>query len=204
MKGRTQGRTQTFDCAQGERGSALQVILAVLGGLLVLVVIVVLVVVWAVRHYVQVEVQRSGDVERVHIRTPVGDLDVVKATDVARRLRLPIYPGAEPEDESGSVRLRGRLWDEEGGLDITAATFRTTDSLTKVDAWYRERLGPDFERRKGKISGGDRDWKIRVEPGGDDILYSREREGHVRCVALKREDGDVKITLCEIAEARHL
>lgn len=130
-----------------------------------------------------------------------------KAEDVASELKLPIYPGAVSDDDSASVRLRGRLWGKEGGLDVVAAEFRTDDAFDTVDAWYQKQLGPEFTREKGHIRGGDRrggdsDWKIRVEPGGDDVLFSHQREGRLRGVALKREFGRIKIGLFEITEAR--
>lgn len=189
---------------RGERGGAGQVILIIIGGLVLLAVLAVLVGLWAVKQYVQVEVSRSGGAKRVSIRTPVGDLEIRKAEDVAAELKLPIYPGAVSDDESASVRLRGRLWEEEGGLDVVAASFRTSDDFDQVDAWYQKQLGPDFTREKGHIRGGDHrggdsDWKIRVEPGGDDVLYSRQREGGVRGVALRRRFGHVRIGLFEVS-----
>lgn len=190
-----------------ERGGALQVILAVIGGLVVLAVLAVLVGLWAVKHYVQVEVDRSGDTKRVAVRTPIGDIEVQKAEEIAAQLKLPVYPGAEPADEGASVRLRGRLWAKEGGIDVVAAEFRTGDPFDDVDAWYGKELGAQFTRKKGRIVGGDdrgddHGWRLRVEPGGNDVVYSQEREGRLRGVVLKRHHGDVKIGLFDVAEAR--
>lgn len=191
-----------------ERGGALKVILAIIGGLILVCLLAAVVAVWAVRHYVKVEVERAGDVEKVQIRTPIGDLEVSKAEDAAKELRLPVYPGAEAGDDSGSVRLRGRLWEDEGGLNIVAAEFRTGADFDDVDAWYRQQLGPDFTRQKGRIGGRDEDerddsrWKSIVKPGGDDVIYSREQEGRLRGVALGHEAGDTTIGLFEITQAR--
>ncbi|MFQ5777122.1 MAG: hypothetical protein ACE5IP_03855 [Terriglobia bacterium] len=196
---------------RGERGGALQVTLAILGGLVVLACLVVLVAIWAVNRYVKIEVQQEGGEKHVSISTPFGDLEVDQAEDAARRLKLPVYPGATPKEDSVAVRLRGYLGKQEGGLDITAAQFRSDDEFARVDAWYRERLGQEFERREGRIAGADHDgdidlgddWKIRIEPGGDDVLYSHEREGRTRGVALQHEHGRVEITLFDLAEARY-
>lgn len=190
-----------------ERGGALQVSLAIIGGLVVLAVLAVLVGLWAVKHYVQVEVERSGDTKRVTVRTPIGDIEVQKAEDVAAQLKLPVYPGAEPADQGASVRLRGRLGEKEGGLDVLAAEFRTGDPFDDVDAWYGKELGAEFTRKKGRIVGGDdrgddRKWRIQVEPGGNDVVYSQEREGRLRGVVLKRHHGEVKIGLFDVLEAR--
>jgi hypothetical protein len=187
-----------------ERGGALKIILGIIGGLILLCVVAAVVAVWAVRHYVKVEVERAGDVEKVQIRTPIGDLEVSKDEDAAKELRLPVYPGAVAGDGSASVRLRGRLWEDEGGLNVLTAEFRTEADFDDVDAWYRQQLGPDFTRQRGRIGGVDSDgpWKITVEPGGDDVIYSREQEGRLRGVALGREAGDTTINLFDIGEAR--
>lgn len=210
MNGRLRDYRQWVGFPQGERGNALQVVLAIIGGLVVLALLAVLIGLWVVKRYVQVEVERKGDVERVEIRTPIGDLEVQKAEEIAQKLRLPVYPGAVPDEEGASVRLRGRLWEEEGGFDVTAAAFYTDDSMEKVDAWYGEQLGPEFKREEGRIGGGHRGedtrdrghWKIHVEADGDDVLYSVDREGRLRGVALRREGGGVKIGLFDIWEAR--
>ena len=188
-----------------ERGGTLQVILAIIGGLLVLSVLVTMVTLWALHHYMQIDVQRSGGAKEVSIRTPVGSIEVRKAADVVQQLKLPVYPGATPEDESASVRLRGRLGEAEGGLDIVAAKFTTSDDFDKVDAWYRQQLGPEFTREKGRIKGteGSSDWKITVEPGGDDVLYSQSREGRVRGVVLKHQWTRHEIALFDVAQTSH-
>jgi hypothetical protein len=191
-----------------ERGGALKIVLAIIAGLIVVCVLAAVVAVWAVRHYVKVDVERSGDVEKVQIRTPIGELEVSKAEDAAKELRLPVYPGAVAGGESASLSFRGRLWQEEGGMNIAAAEFRTEADFDDVDAWYREQLGADFIRQKGRIGGGDDDerddsrWEGIVEPGGNDVIYTREQEGRLRGVALGREAGDTTIGLFEIAAAR--
>lgn len=190
-----------------ERGSALKIILAIIGGLVVLCLLAVVVAVWVVRNYVRVEVERSGDVKKVEIHTPVGDVEVEKAADVAEKLHLPVYPGATATEDSASVRLRGRLWDEEGGLDVMAAHFRSDDGMDKVDAWYRSQLGSEYQRQRGRIEGGD--WegphegglKVRVEPGGNDIVYSQETDGRTRGVALKSRLSGTEIVLFQLREA---
>ena len=186
-------------------GGAGQNVLLALGILILLGILAVLAGLWAVREFVRVEVERSGPAKTVSIRTPIGDLEVRKAEDVAELLKLPIYPGAVPEEDSASVRLRGRLWEEEGGLDIVAAKFVSDHEFDSVESWYRERLGPDFKREVGRLSGAKsdnvKDWRIHVEPGGDDVLFTQEREGRLRGVGLGREAGKVTIGLFQITEA---
>lgn len=191
-----------------QRGGAIQNILLVLGILILLGTFAVLAGLWAVRQYVRVEVERSGPTRSVSIRTPVGDLEVRKAEDVAEQLKLPIYPGATAGEEGAAVRLRGRLWEEEGGLDVIAAQFRTGADFDVVDAWYKQQLGPAYSRETGRIVGGNRgkdgdgELLVRVEPGGHDVLYKQERADGVRGVALKRTRAQVVIHVFEVSEAQ--
>ncbi|MGH9805224.1 MAG: hypothetical protein ACRD4D_08620 [Candidatus Acidiferrales bacterium] len=188
-----------------QRGGAAQTFLLVLGILILLGLLAVLAGLWAVREFVRVEVDRAGPAKRVSIRTPIGDLEVRKAEDVAEQLKLPIYPGAVPDEDSASVRLRGRLWEEEGGLDVVAAKFVTDHAFESDESWYRQQLGPDFKREIGRLGGAKSrtgtDWKIRIEPGGDDVIFTQEREGRLRGVGLGREAGKVTIGLFQITEA---
>lgn len=195
----------TLGHRSSQRGGAAQNVLLVIGILVLLGILAVLAALWAVREFVRVEVERTGTAKTVSIRTPLGDLEVRKAEDVAEQLKLPIYPGAVPEEDSASVRLRGRLWDEEGGLDIIAAKFVSDHDFASVESWYRQQLGPDFKREVGRLEGAKsdnvKDWRLHVEPGGDDVIFTQEREGRLRGVALGREAGKVTISLFQVTEA---
>lgn len=199
---------EPFAGAQGERGGALQVVLIVLGVIVLIVALVVLAAVVMVNRFVKVEVNRGEEGKRVAVHTPFGEFVAEKSKDAAKKLKLPVYPGAEPDEEAVSLKLWGRIADEEGaegGLNMVAASFRTRDPFDQVDAWYKQQLGPDFTRETGHIRGGERrgggEWIIRVEPGGSDVLYKFERQGRVRAVGLSREFDRVKIGLFELAEA---
>jgi len=195
--------------AAGERGGGVQTILLVLGGIVVVALLVVLAAAVIVSRYVKIEVNRGDEGKRVAVHTPFGEFTAEKSEDAAKKLKLPVYPGAEPDEAAVSLKLWGRVADEEGaegGLNMVAASFRTRDSFDKVDAWYREQLGPDFTRETGHIRGGERksggEWVIQVEPGGSDVLYKYERQGRVRAVGITREFGRVKFVLFELVEAR--
>lgn len=195
-----------------ERGGALQVVLIILGVLVLLILLAAVIAFWALKNYVKVEVERSGDVKQVEIQTPFGDLEIRKAENVAEQLRLPVYPGATPGEDSGAVRLRARMGEAEGGFSILAADFHSEASFDDVDAWYREKLGAEYNREVGTIEsdgnvtvdaqGSHREWGVRVKPGGNDVLYSRQSGGRLRGVALKHEAGRVKIGLFEFSELR--
>jgi hypothetical protein len=191
---------------RSERGGALQVVLIVLGVIVLIVALVVLAAVVMVKRFVKIEVDRDGGEKRVAVHTPFGEFTAEKSEDAVKKLKLPVYPGAEPDEEAVSLKLWGRVKDEEGGLNMVAASFRSRDSFDQVDAWYRRQLGTDFIRETGRITGGERknggEWQIRVEPGGSDVLYKFERQGRVRAVGLSREFSWVKIGLFELVEAR--
>ncbi|MBI2956390.1 MAG: hypothetical protein HYY26_03660 [Acidobacteria bacterium] len=191
----------------GERGDALKVILIILATLVLLTLLLVSVVLWVLRHYVRVEVDPTSGRERVEISTPIGGVTIEKAEDVARRLKLPVYPGAEATEESVSMQLWGEVADEAGGLDIAAAKFRSSEPLDSVDTWYRGQLGPEFKREVGRVAGttgrrGDHPWRLRVERG-EGVLFSHEEGGRLRCVILQPRLGRTEIALLELREARH-
>ncbi|MFQ5722937.1 MAG: hypothetical protein ACE5G6_00485 [Terriglobia bacterium] len=198
---------------RSERGaSAWQVILVILAVVVLLAALVVLAAVVMVQRFVKIEVSHdNAGAERVAVTTPFGEFTVEESEDAARRLRLPVYPDAEPKDEGVSIRLRGGAGEKEGGLEVVAAEFRTPEPLDRVDAWYREQLGPEFVRETGRVLGTNRtgdihdpgDWEIRVEPGGDEVLYKYETDNRLRGVVLKREHASTKISLFQVAEARH-
>ena len=181
-----------------ERGGTLQVILAIVGGIIALCV---LVAVWAVQRYVHIEVDDSGGEKRVEISTPFGGITVEEAEDAARDLKLPVYPGARPDDESASVRLWGEIGDEKGALDITVAKFHTRDSLEQVDAFYREQLGAEFKRQEGRISvRAFKHWKGHSRVEFDGVLFADESATRMRGVGLEPKSSGVEITLFDVRE----
>ena len=181
-----------------ERGGTLQVILAIVGGIIALCV---LVAVWAVQRYVHIEVDDSGGEKRVEISTPFGGITVEEAEDAARDLKLPVYPGARPDDESASVRLWGEIGDEKGALDITVAKFHTRDSLEQVDAFYREQLEAEFKRQEGRISvRAFKHWKGHSRVEFDGVLFADESATRMRGVGLEPKSSGVEITLFDVRE----
>ncbi len=190
--------------SQSERGGALKVILLVLAGLLLLVVIAAVLGVQMLREYVHLDVDKAGDSGKVALRTPVGDFSVEKAEDAARRIRLPLYPGATATEEAVSMKFRADVDDKPGGFTLTVVKFYSTDSFDKIDAWYGQQLGSEFARQKGKVvdhdpgESGDKWAAVKVEPGGDDVVYKYERKDHVRLVALEHKGGQAHITLLEM------
>ncbi len=184
-----------------ERGGTLEVVLAIIGGIIALCVLCVLVTLWAVQRYVHIEVDHSGGGKRVEISTPFGGITVEEAEDVARNLKLPVYPDARPDDDSASVRLWGEIGDERGALDITVAKFHTRDSLEQVDQFYREQLGAEFKRQEGRISVRDfKHWKGHTRFEFDGVLFADESATRMRGVGLEPKSSGVEITLFDVLE----
>lgn len=187
-----------------ERGGAPQVILAVVAGIILLVVAVVAATLWLATNFFQVEITESDDGQQVKISTPFGELNVEGAEAVAGRLKLPVYPGAEPEDEGVSVRFHASFGDKEGGFSAAGAEFQTYDSLDRVDAWYREQLGPEFERKQGRhvrLVSRNHSWGGEMDMDINGIGYVAETGSRVRGIILEQKGSRVEIGLFEFREA---
>ena len=138
-----------------------------------------------------VSVLKSGN--SVEIKTPDGKIAL--RAGVPADLGLPVYPGATTLDNSGSVEFIG---DNEQRSGVSGAKYSTPDSMEKVDQWYRQRLGSDFERQgpgpKQVIVRG-----VVVEIEGGDIAYISQAEG-VSVIALKPQGDHVQIELARIGK----
>ncbi len=102
--------------------------------------------------------------QEVKIRTPGGEITVTKTVATLSEIGLPLYPGAQPVASGADIQISTS---DDEGVGITAAHFRSADSLDKVDAWYRERLGNEFEREgrgSKKITIGIRGIQLVLRP----------------------------------------
>ncbi|MBI4461704.1 MAG: hypothetical protein HY653_02255 [Acidobacteria bacterium] len=188
-----------------QRGGALGVILAILGGLLLVALIATCVTLYVLSRYVKVDVQRTEAGKQVAIETPLGGLKVRKADDIAQELNLPVYPGARASDENASIQFWGGTEDHQEGFDFTIAQYFSDDSLDQVDAWYRENLTPDFKREPGRLAGttsGATHRRPRIERDAEGVVYIRESSDRTRGVGLERRHGEVRIVLFDLWEAR--
>jgi len=109
---------------------------------------------------------------------------------------LPVYSGATLVEPAKNVELN---FPGDHALGITVVQYRSSDSLDKVDAWYRERLGPDFERdgpgsKRGKLG------EHGVDVGADGVSYVSEKGDLVRFVAIKKKGGGVEFGLGRIGK----
>ena len=180
--------------APQKKSSALPWILGIIGGaLLILVLFGFLIAGYIVKN---IRVSREG--REVQIQTPGGSLTVSK-TD-ADAVGLPVYPGAEPVQSGASVQITTPVFRLKSGKLSppaswsTAAHYRTKDSLDKVDAWYRERLGAEFRR---EVPSGRHGTLViqGVHVGGDGIAFVSDRGDFARVVALQPKFSGVEIAL---------
>lgn len=140
-----------------------------------------------------VSISSSG--KSVEISTPGGKIAV--NTGVPADIGLPVYPGAasSTEDGSGSVEFVNKDFQRSG---MSVSKYLATDSIEKVDAWYRQVLGSDFERQgpgpKTIVVHG-----IVVEIEAGDIAYLSD-SGNVSMVALKPLGHGVEIDLAKFGK----
>jgi len=132
---------------------------------------------------------------RVEIRTPVGQLTVAK--NHAQETGLPLYPGASAiESKQAGIEF---TTPEDERVVIAAAHYTTSDPFERVDAWYRERLGPDFVRE----SSGPHVHKVVVQgvhTGPGDIAFISDKDDLVRVVAIKKRWKGVEIALARVGK----
>lgn len=165
----------------------------VLGLLLTALIVLTLGGLLVVRYLARnVEVIQSGD--RVEVRSPIGNINVDK--NAGDPTGLPKYPGADLFEPGASVELESPA---EETVVIIAAKYRTPDELQKVDDWYREKLGTDFQRegrgmmnRKKEIFG--------IEVRADDVAYVAEKNDELRIVTLRLVDGKTEIAHVRIGQ----
>lgn len=139
----------------------------------------------------QVDVVRTST--GVEVKTPIGDL---KASREGDDTGLPKYPGAELTEPGATVEIESP---SEDALAITLAKYRSNDAVDTVDAWYKERLGTEFERegagrmeRKRAIYG--------TEVSADDVAFVRDRENVLEVVIVRRKGLATEIVLLRAGE----
>lgn len=90
---------------------------------------------------VNVKKEKNGEDKQVDISTPVGGIHVSKGVN-PEDLGMPIYPGARLKDDSGgsdnnaNVNISGFGF----GLKVVALEYESTDSPSKVIAYYKDQM----------------------------------------------------------------
>ena len=171
--------------------TALWWVLGILGaGLVVLVLAGVIVTAYVAR---QVRVHGAGN--RVEIKTPVGELKVNR--EGTHDTGLPVYPGAVPSESRGGNMPFSTADDQHVG--ISAEHLRSSDSLEKVQAWYRNRLGPEF-RQEGPDQKGTPGRKDHLDVGEHDLAFVNDTGEGARIVTLKRVADGTEIDLVRVGQ----
>lgn len=166
-------------------------ILGVLGACVVVLVLAGLIV----AAYIARQVRVRGAGNRVEIQTPVGELKVNKAGP--HESGLPVYPGSVPSESHGGNVSFSTPGDEHVGISVE--DFRSTDSLEKVQAWYRSRLGSAF-RQEGPGERPKIERWGRADLGDADLAFVDDTGDGARIVALKSIRDGTKITLLRVGK----
>ena len=128
----------------------------------------------------------SDDRGETTVKTPFGALRV-RDNDTLdpKHMGVPIYPGAIREHHS---RKFASFQFDFGGVHkafaITAAEYRTPDSVERVTDFYRDQLPH---------------WLISQKEEGN-MQLSFTRHGYKRIVAIHEEDGETRIGLASVGE----
>lgn len=141
----------------------------------------------------KLSVGRNG--QGVEIKVPGGM--TIRAGEGAST-GLPIYPGAATQSKAGGVEFTSSNGTQSG---VSGETYATSDSMEKVDDWYRGRLDKDFQREgPGPTSLKVKGTIVQIETG--EIAYVSETGPAVQVVSLKHgADGGTKIDLARIGRS---
>lgn len=130
---------------------------------------------------ISLSAQDSGD-KNLDIHSSVGDLHVGKDAD-ARKIGLPLYPGAHlKSEEQDSKQANLSLFTEAFGLKLLVANYESDDAPAKVIDFYREKL-----KKYGKVV----ECHTHKHDGDVDIDDDNDSKGNSE---LKCEDHDGPVT----------
>ena len=140
----------------------------------------------------EVQVIRTGDTTT--LRTPAGELKVSKGGDDTG---LPEYPGANLTEPGTTIEIEAANGEQAA---VTVAKYRSDDPPDRVDEWYKQRLGTDFEREgSGKMERKKIIFGIEIR--SDDVVYLNDKEELKQFVALRRSGAGAEIILIRISES---
>ena len=120
------------------------------------------------------------------VETPFGSVHVRdNARFDPKHMGVPIYPGAIREEDSRKLAsFRFDFGDVHKAFAVSAATYRTSDSIDRVTDFYRGELPH---------------WLIsQKEDGGLQLSFTRH--GYKRFVAICEDDGETRIALASVGE----
>jgi hypothetical protein len=120
------------------------------------------------------------------VETPFGSVRVRESARFdPRHMGVPIYPGAVRQDDSRKLAsFHFDFGDVHKGFAVSAAEYRTSDSVERVTDFY-----------KGELPH----WLISQNDDGR-LRMSFTKGGYKRFVAIYEEDGETRIALASVGE----
>lgn len=161
--------------------------------------------------------------DNVQMNTPFGDMHIKTNKDAnLANLGLTPYPGAVPvKDDNGRDNDAADINLNFGDfhLGVKAASFQTTDSPDKVEAFYRKDLarygdvlkckddqpvGQPTRTAEGLTCSDDHDrHEIHIGADNSDLELRAGSPGHMHIVGIKPRDGGTKIGLVSLDLPAH-
>src|SRR5262249_55887592 len=120
------------------------------------------------------------------IETPLGRLRLKERGAVdPKALGMPVYPGAVRSDDARKLAsFELDFGDTRSEVMVTAAEFVTTDPLSQVESWYRERRPDALVRHDRKLH----------------VALEWSQEGSKRVVLLRERGSRTHIVLASAGE----
>lgn len=133
-----------------------------------------------------VNVTRDRAWDETTVETPFGSVHVRDNAKLdPRHMGVPIYPGAVREHDSRQLAsFRFDFGDVHKAFAISAAEYRTSDSVDRVTEFYRDQLPH---------------WLISQKDNGC-LQLSFTKQGYKRIVAISEDGGETRIGLASVGE----
>jgi len=126
------------------------------------------------------------DARETTVETPFGSVHVRDNSRFdPKHMGVPIYPGATRDEDSRKLAsFRFDFGDLHKAFAVSAATYRTSDSVERVTDFYRGELPH---------------WLISTKENGG-LQMSFTRHGCKRFVVICEDDGETRIALASVGE----
>ncbi len=119
------------------------------------------------------------------VETPFGTVHVRENAKLdPRHMGVPVYPGAVREDSPTLTSFHFDFGDVHKGFALSAAQYRTSDSIDRVTDFYRGELPHWLYSQK--------------EDGRMQLSFTKH--GYKRFVAIFENDGETHIALASVGE----
>jgi hypothetical protein len=119
------------------------------------------------------------------VETPFGTVHVRENAKLdPKRMGVPVYPGAVREDTPTLASFHLDIGDVHKGFALSAAHYRTSDSIDRVTDFYRDELPH---------------WLVSQKENGC-MQLSLTKHGYKRIVAIYEDDGETRIALASVGE----